>query len=333
MSRFKKLIEDLQEEHDLPPKPIREYVTSGVLSLDLATKVPGIPRGCLIDLFGEEALGKTTLALTIAAERIKRGEHCVYLDIEHRMNPDLASGIIGDTDKFAIMHPKHGDAAMDELHALAAEPEVRLIIVDSVAALIFKAALENPDKSYNAAIALEMSNALKRLAITVYQSDCIVIFINQMRSKVMTYGPVTAAPTGGKALKFHTSLRMHMTQNAPIRVGESIIGQRVDITMVKNSYRKPFGKCTLPIIYGEGVDKMRDLLDMALATEVVDKSSSWYSYKDIKENGEAAFAKAIVPHYAEIFEETTKRFTEKELNTKFVSKFTAEASNVNDKGT
>jgi recombination protein RecA len=296
-----KQLDAIRDKHDLPPKPVREIVSSGSLGVDLATRLPGFPRGVIVDLYGSEGLGKTTWALTMIAERIKHKERCVYIDVEHRINPDLVDIIIGESDLFTILNPKDGDAALAELQALAAIPEIKMIVMDSVAALIPKAALDNPDKSYTAAVAIAMNDALKRLSITVYANDAIVLFINQVRSTPMSFGPMNnQVPTGGRALKFYASLRMHMVSNAALKVGDQIIGQKVDIIMSKNSYRAPHGRTSLNIMFGEGVDKFRDVLDWALEYDIVHKSSSWYTYGGIKANGETAFIKEMGPVYEEI---------------------------------
>lgn len=307
----------LRDKHDLPPKPIRDIVSSGSLGVDLATGLPGFPRGVIVDLYGSEGLGKTTWALTMVAERIKCKERCVYIDVEHRINPDLVDIIIGDSELFTILNPKDGDAALTELQELAKIPEIKMIVMDSVAALMPKVALDNPDKSYTAAIAIAMTDAMKRLAITVYQNDAIALFINQVRSAPMTFGPPNnQIPTGGRALKFYSSLRMHMVANSPLKTGGVIIGQKVDVIMAKNSYRAPGGRTTLNIVYGQGIDRFRDALDWALEYGIVDKSSSWYSYKDIKENGEDAFVQKMGPVYEEICETVKAEYAKRDAERK-----------------
>ena len=285
-------IDDIAKKYDLEHKPIREAVSTGVLGVDFVTELPGIPRGTIIDLFGAESLGKTTFALTMIADRVEHGEHCVYMDIEHRLQRKLVDIVIPiNNDLMKFTEPRHGQAAMEELLRLSSNRGVKMIVVDSVAALFDEGALDPDNESKaQAKVARMMSDSLKVLGTVAYDTDTIIVFINQMRDRPMVIAGPTRAPTGGNALKYYSSLRFELQRDSPIKRGERIIGQRVRLIAVKNSFGAPGVRAPMSIIFGEGVDKIRDLVDQGIELGVIDKSSSWFRYKDIKANGEDSMA-------------------------------------------
>lgn len=289
------------EKYDMKRGPA-EFVSSGILSLDCATRV-GIPRGCIIDLYGEEGLGKTTLSLSIVGERVKHGERCAYIDVEHRLSPKLVSLLIPDPSLMEIFHPLDGDAALACMERLAHHPEIRMIVMDSLAAIVPGELLEE-DASPDGPIALtarRIASSIKKVMTPLVSNNCVLIAINQIRMKPMSMGD-PRIPTGGKALKFFASLRMNMLKDSFIKDGDVVSGQRVNVIMEKNSFAAPFGKATLNIVYGRGVDKDRDMVDCGIQTGVIVKSSSWLSYKDeaagidIKAHGERDLVEKIAPH-------------------------------------
>ena len=292
-------LDEKLEALDLGHKPVRGVVSSGVMGVDFLTYLPGIPRGCVIDLFGEEGLGKTTLALTLVAERLLHKEPCAYIDMEHRLNQALIDIVVPiNSDLLRIQHPKDGESAIKEIMHLADAGQHKMIVLDSVAALVPEDAMNLNEEASNspAKIARLMSESLRALATLAYKHDTILLFINQMRSRPMMMGP-SRAPTGGSALKFYASLRLEIMRDMPIRQGEKVIGQRVKLQAVKNSFGPPNFYTALSVVYGEGVDKVRDLIDLGIELGVITKSSSWFEYKDLKANGEIALSAKIMDGY------------------------------------
>lgn len=305
-------IQKMKAKYDLIPS-VREIVSSGVLGLDLVTHIGGIPRGCIMDLYGEEGLGKTTLALTMIGERVRNKERCAYIDVEHRLNPDLVSIAVGeDWDQYLdILQPKNAESALNEVVELSKMPDIRMIIVDSVAALIPEHCIENVEKEQTAEISRMMASHLKGISRYNYEYGSITVYINQIRSRPMVIGPVTSQPTGGRALKFYASLRLNIIRNSYIRGDEQIDGQRMDIILEKNTFAAPHGRTTMSIIYGEGIDKMRDVIDWAMKLGITTQSSSWFKYpyiengeeKEVKCNGEEAFVIALQPLYQQLYDQ------------------------------
>jgi len=304
-------IEELKEQYDFPSQGPRVIVPSGCLTLDLASRLGGVPRGCTIDLYGEEGLGKTTLALTLVSERIKAKERCVYLDVEHRLDPELIGIICGDDweEYMSVMQPKDAESALTEVIELTKIPEVKMIVLDSVAALVPKHCMDENEKEQTAEIARLMSSHLKMVSPIRYNNQTILLYINQIRSRPMVIGPVTSQPTGGRALKFYSDLRLNIIRNTFIREGEHVAGQKVDLMVEKNRFGPPHGRATMSIIFGTGLDKMRELIDWGLDLAIIRKSSSWYYYeetledgtkKEYKGNGEVALIEQIMPIYDKI---------------------------------
>jgi recombination protein RecA len=288
-------IEDITAKHDMIHKPIREVVSTGTFGVDTLTDLPGIPRGVMIDLFGEEHLGKTTFALSMMGERCMRGEHCVYMDIEHRLNRKLVDIVVPiNRDLVSFAEPKHGEAAMKELFDLCHKPEVKMVVMDSVAALFTEDRLDpNNENNAQAKVARMLAENLKVLGTLAYENDTIIVFINQMRGRPMQMGP-SRAPTGGNTLKFHASIRWEIQRDQPIRVRDNIVGQQVKIKSIKNSYGAPGLDTPLHIVFGEGVDKIRDFIDLGIKYEIIEEVSSWYKYKDFKCNGKDALVREVI---------------------------------------
>lgn len=260
-----------------------EVIPTGCLSLDLALGVMGVPRGRVIEIYGPEASGKTTLAQHIVAEIQKMGGIAAFVDAEHALDPDYARKIGVNVDELLISQPDSGEQALDIVETLVRSNAVDVIVVDSVAALTPKAELEGEmGDSHMGLQARLMSQALRKLTSIISKSKASVIFINQIRQKIgVVYGnPETT--TGGLALKFYSSMRIEVRRSAQIKMGERIIGNRVKAKIVKNKVAAPFRTCEFDIMYNEGISIPGDLLDTASELGIVKKSGHSYAYGEVK---------------------------------------------------
>src|SRR5438094_389454 len=255
-------------------------IPSGCLSIDAALGVGGFPRGRVIEIYGPESGGKTTLTLQVIAEAQKLGGQAAFIDAEHALDPSYARRLGVDVDNLLVSQPDHGEQALEIAEALIRSGAVDIIVIDSVAALVPKAELEgdmgDPSMGLQARL---MSQALRKLTAIVSKSKTCLIFINQIREKigVMFGNPETT--TGGRALKFYSSVRADIRRIAAIKEGDVVIGNRTKVKLVKNKCAAPFREAEFDIIYGEGVSKEGDLIDLGVANDLIEKSGSWFSYK------------------------------------------------------
>ena len=258
-----------------------EAIPTGSLALDAALGIGGVPKGRIIEIYGPESSGKTTLALHIVAQAQKRGGEVAFVDAEHALDPDYASRIGVDIDSMLVSQPDTGEQALEITDALVRSGAVDVVVVDSVAALTPRAEIEGEmGDTFVGLQARLMSQALRKLAGNISKTNCVVIFINQLRMKIgVMYGnPETT--TGGNALKFYASVRIDIRRTEAIKNGTEIVGNRTRAKIVKNKVAPPFKEAIFDIMYGEGISKWGELVDLAVQLELINKSGSWFSIGD-----------------------------------------------------
>jgi recombination protein RecA len=261
--------------------PKVETVPSGSVNLDLALGVGGIPRGRVIEIFGKEASGKTTLSLHIIAEAQKKGGVAAFIDAEHALDPNYARALGVDVNNLLISQPDFGEQALEIAETLVRSGAVAVVVIDSVAALVPKAELEGEmGDSLPGLQARLMSQALRKLTGAIHKSETVVIFINQIREKIGVMFGSPKTTTGGNALKFYASIRMEVTNVGQIKKGEEVQGNRTRVKIVKNKVAPPFKQCEFDIYYGKGISKAAEILDLGMEINAVRKSGSWYSVYD-----------------------------------------------------
>ncbi len=255
-------------------------ISSGAISIDAALGTGGFPRGRVCEIFGPESSGKTTISLQVIAEAQKRGGMAAFIDVEHALDPIYARKLGVDVDNLLVSQPDYGEQALEITAALVASGSIDVLVVDSVAALVPKAELEGEmGDSHMGLQARLMSQALRKLTGMVSKSKTCLIFINQIRDKIGVMFGSPETTTGGRALKFYSSVRVDIRRIAAIKDGDAIVGNRTKVKIVKNKLASPFREAEFDIIYGEGISKEGDLIDLGVANNVIEKSGSWLSYK------------------------------------------------------
>lgn len=255
-------------------------IPTGSIAFDLSLGIGGFPRGRVVEVFGPEATGKTTLALHVIAEAQKAGGQAAFIDAEHAMDPPYAARVGVDVDNLLISQPDYGEQALEIAEVLVRSGAVDVIVVDSVAALVPKAELEGEMGDAHMGLqARLMSQALRKLTAIVSRSKTCFIFVNQIRQKIGFFLGSPETTSGGRALKFYSSLRIDIRRLATLKEGEKVIGNRVKVKIVKNKMAPPFRLAQFDIIYGEGISKEGDLIDCGLDEGILEKTGTWYSYK------------------------------------------------------
>src|SRR5574344_1865933 len=260
-----------------------EVTPSGSLSLDIALGIGGYPKGRIIEIFGPESSGKTTFALHAIAEAQKQGGRAAFIDAEHALDPTYASKIGVNIDELLLSQPDNGEQALEICEALVRSGAISVIVIDSVAALVPQAEIEGEmGDSHVGLQARLMSQALRKLAGIINKTNTIAIFINQLREKVGVMFGNPETTTGGRALKFYASVRLDVRRGEQIKLGDSVIGNRTNIKVVKNKIAPPFKTAAVDMMYGEGVSHEGELVDLGAEIDVLDKSGAWYAYNGEK---------------------------------------------------
>ncbi len=290
-----------------------EVIPTGCLSLDLALGIGGLPKGRIVEIYGPESSGKTTLTLHAIAEAQKRGGTCAFVDAEHALDTAYAKKIGVDLESLLVSQPDTGEQALEIVEMLVRSNAVDVVVIDSVAALTPKAELEGDMGDHHVGLqARLMSQALRKLTGIISRSRCVVIFINQLRMKIGVMFGSPETTTGGNALKFYSSIRLDIRRQASIKVGEDSIGSRVRVKVVKNKMAAPFKQAEFDVMFDEGISRIGDILDLATAKGIVKKSGSWFSYGDEKlgqgREGVKAYLTENPKIWTKIEEELRKEF-------------------------
>ena len=289
-----------------------EAIPTGSLSLDIALGVGGIPKGRIIEIYGPESSGKTTVALHMVAEVQKRGGIAGFIDAEHALDPVYAKNIGVDIDNLYISQPDNGEQALEITETMVRSGAIDIVIVDSVAALVPKAEIEGDmGDSHVGLQARLMSQALRKLTAAISRSNCIVIFINQLREKVGVMFGNPETTTGGRALKFYSSVRLDVRRIESLKVAGEVIGSRTRIKVVKNKVAPPFKEAEFDIMFGKGISREGDILDLAANENIIIKSGAWFAYNDAKIGQGRENAKIYLRENPAIMEEVENKVREK----------------------
>ena len=285
-----------------------DVVSSGCLSLDIALGVGGYPKGRIIEIYGPESSGKTTFALQAIAEVQKLGGRAAFIDAEHALDPDYARRLGVKTNELLLSQPDTGEQALEICEALVRSEAISIIVIDSVAALVPQAEIDGEmGDSHVGLQARLMSQALRKLSGTINKTNTIAIFINQLREKVgVMFGNPETTP-GGRALKFYSSIRLDIRRNEQIKIGDKIVGNKTTIKVVKNKVAPPFKSATVEIMYGEGVSKEGELIDLGVEAGIVDKAGAWFSYQGEKLGQGKENVKLLLRDNQELRDEIEKR--------------------------
>lgn len=281
-----------------------ETIPTGSISLDIALGLGGIPKGRIIEVYGPESSGKTTVALHMVAEVQKRGGIAGFIDAEHALDPVYASNIGVDIDNLYISQPDYGEQALEITETMVRSGAVDIIIVDSVAALVPKAEIDGEMSDVQVGLqARLMSKALRKLTAVISKSNCTVIFINQLREKVGVMFGNPETTTGGRALKFYSSIRLDVRKCETLKAGGEVVGSRTRIKVVKNKIAPPFKEAEFDIMFGEGISREGDILDLAAELSIINKSGAWYAYNGEKIGQGRDNAKKYLKENPAVFEE------------------------------
>ena len=288
-----------------------ESIPTGSLSLDLALGIGGLPRGRIVEIYGPESSGKTTLALHVLAEAQKMGGEVAFIDVEHALDPVYAGQLGVDIDNMLVSQPDSGEQALEIAEALARSGAIDCIVIDSVAAMVTKSEIDGEmGDTHVGQLARLMSQAMRKLTSVIAKSNTTAIFINQVREKIgVMYGNPETTP-GGRALKFYASVRIEVRRGEQIKNGSEVIGNRTKCKVVKNKVAPPFKECEFDIMYGKGISRVGEVLDMAVDLDIVKKGGAWFSYNDMKLGQGRDNAKEFLLNNPDIMDEIEAKIKE-----------------------
>ncbi len=306
-----------------------DAISTGSLGLDMALGIGGVPRGRIVEVFGPESSGKTTVALQIVAEAQKAGGEAAFIDVEHALDPIYAKALGVDIDSLLVSQPDTGEQALEIMEALIRSGALDVIVLDSVAAMVTKAEIDGEMGDTHVGLqARLMSQALRKLTSVVSRSNCVAIFINQIREKIgVVYGNPETTP-GGRALKFYSSVRIEVRRGEPIKNGTELVGNKTKCKIVKNKVAPPFKEVVFDIMYGEGICRVGEIIDFAVDADIIEKSGAWFSYKGERLGQGRDKVKKILKENPELCEEIAEKV--REHSAELLMKSKAEASSVGE---
>lgn len=303
-----------------------DVIPTGSMTLDLALGIGGVPRGRIVEIYGPESSGKTTVALHVVAQAQKMGGEVAFIDVEHALDPVYAKALGVDIDNLLVSQPDSGEQALEIAEALVRSGAIDCIVLDSVAAMVTKAEIEGDmGDTHVGLLARLMSQAMRKLTSVISKSNCVAIFINQVREKIGTYGNPETTP-GGRALKFYSSVRIEVRRGESIKNGAETIGAKTKCRVVKNKVAPPFKECEFDLMFGTGIDRVGEVCDLAVDLNIIKKSGAWFSYNDQKIGQGRENAKEYLRSNPEIMKEVEEKIKENSANVVMVSKKSKKAA-------
>ena len=304
-----------------------DVIPTGSMTLDMALGIGGVPRGRIVEIYGPESSGKTTIALHVAAQAQKLGGEVAFIDVEHALDPVYAKALGVDIDNLLVSQPDSGEQALEIAEALVRSGAIDCIVLDSVAAMVTKAEIEGDmGDTHVGLLARLMSQAMRKLTSVISKSNCVAIFINQVREKIgVVYGNPETTP-GGRALKFYSSVRIEVRKGEPIKNGAEIIGARTKCKVVKNKVAPPFKECEFDMMFGQGIDRVGEVCDLAVDLDIIKKSGAWFSYNGQKIGQGRENAKEYLRSNPDIMKEIEEKVKENSANIVMVSKKSKKAA-------
>lgn len=308
-----------------------DAIPTGSMTLDMALGIGGVPRGRIVEIYGPESSGKTTVALQIVAEAQKMGGEAVFIDVEHALDPIYANALGVDTDNLIVSQPDSGEQALEIAESLVRSGAVDVIVIDSVAAMVTKAEIDGEMGDMHVGqLARLMSQAMRKLTSVISKSNCVAIFINQVREKIgIVYGNPETTP-GGRALKFYASVRMEVRKGEALKVGGEVIGNRTKVKVVKNKVSPPFKECEFDLLYGKGISRTGEVLDLAVELGIVQKGGAWFSYNGVKLGQGRDNAKETLRNNPDMMKEIEEKIKEQSANLVMISKKSKKLAMLND---